>query len=83
MMNIAWKIGVKIQARKLTGSAPGWAGSSGGIGVAVGAGPEPLGDGAPVPAQAATNRATRASRRNGAARRSMGRQSVSTGCTTR
>ena len=83
MMNITWKIGVKSQEMKLTGSAPGWAGCRGGIGVAVAAGPEPLGGGLPVPAQATTKRATSASSRNGAARRSMGRQSVSTMGTTR
>jgi hypothetical protein len=38
MMNITWKIGVNSHARKLTGSAPGWAGVSGGCGVADGIG---------------------------------------------
>ena len=45
-MNIALKIGVKSQARKLIGSAPGWAGSSGGCGVGVGARPDPDAPGA-------------------------------------
>src|SRR6478609_8350983 len=44
-MNIALKIGVNSQARKLIGSAPGWAGSSGGCGVADGCtDPEAAGD---------------------------------------
>ena len=33
MMNITWKIGVNSQAMVLAGSAPGFAGSSGGCGV--------------------------------------------------
>ncbi len=82
-MNIAWKIGVKIQARKLTGSAPGLAGSKGGIGVGIGPEPDALGLTVPGAAQAATNSMTRARSRNGAARRSDGRQVVSTRGTAR
>jgi hypothetical protein len=66
MMNINWKIGVKIQARKLMGSAPGWAGTSGvGTGVADGA-PEPLD---PPGAQATTTSAINSNGSTGATAR--------------
>ena len=58
---MTWKIGVKIQARKLTGSAPGWAGVSGGCGVGDGSG-LPDAPGAPGAAHAATTRTTRTRR---------------------
>ena len=41
---MTWKIGVNTQAMRLTGSAPGLAGSSGGCGVGVTGRPsEPVG----------------------------------------
>ena len=46
-----WKIGVNSQARKLIGSAPGWAGVSGGWGVGDATEPDPPG---PPGAHAAT-----------------------------
>ena len=50
---MAWKIGVKSHASRLIGSAPGWAGVSGGCGVGDGAG-LPDAPGAPGAAHAAT-----------------------------
>ena len=59
---MTWKIGLNSQARKLSGSALGVAGVSGGCGVGVGAG-LPDAPGAAV-AQAATTTARSASSRS-------------------
>jgi hypothetical protein len=66
-MNIAWKIGVKSQASRLTGSAPGEAGVSGGWGV----GEAPPAPGAPG-TQAATTGMIAKNRRPGSIRRTAG-----------
>jgi hypothetical protein len=72
MMNIAWKIGVNNQDRKLIGSAPGLAPVSGGAGVGDAAGPP----GAPGSAQAATRRVTRTRKTMGTIRPQADRSDV-------
>src|SRR5882672_389988 len=75
-MKKAWKIGVKIQARKLNGSV-GWTGVSGiaagGVGVAAG---PPLAPGDPpgAPAHAVTRRATATIARIGRSRTRLERR---------
>src|ERR671921_178306 len=60
-MNIAWKIGVKRKASRLTGSAPGGEGWSGCWGVPLGVGdaPEAPGDALLLGKHAATSKGSR------------------------
>src|SRR3954447_3059552 len=72
MMNIVWKIGVKAHASRLSGSLPGWAGASGGWGVADGATAPDAPSAAPPGTHAAATSATRTTNRIGARRRQAG-----------
>src|SRR3954452_10647328 len=72
MMNIVWKIGVKAHASRLSGSLPGWAGASGGWGVADGATAPDAPGAAPPGTHAAATSATRTTNRIGARRRQAG-----------
>ena len=78
----SWKIGLNSHARSETGSAPGWAGVSGGFGEAVATTPPELTGTIPDELQADTMSATPTSRSSTSSSSRRGRGSDTPSCLT-